>query len=169
MFSEIEYIYLENLINTYVLNGEYTHYLAYTYTDIDSTYSYDYPDFYVIFSKSEIIANGYSFEIPENSLKVSVNAKSANRNATNGERITFTESERSLTINSYEFIYTNASGSQFSNILAKNEYIIQTNTENNLSYNLDKNEFYTIPVFLGLIIMMLFLKWCFPMKGGKRL
>lgn len=168
MFSDLEYTYLKNIIDTYILQGDYTNYIAYTYTNISGTYSNDYYDFYVILSNSEIIANGYSFTIPGNSLKISVNSKSASRNATNGERIVFSEGEHSVSVDPYEFIYSNAKNSIFPNILAKQEYITKTNNDHNISYNLDKNEFYMIPVFMGLIIMMLFLKWCFPMKGGKK-
>lgn len=30
-----------------------------------------------------------------------------------------------------------------------------------------QEEFYLIPFLLCILILMLFLKWCFPMKGGK--
>ncbi len=32
-----------------------------------------------------------------------------------------------------------------------------------------REEFYLTPFLLCIIILMLFLKWCFPMKGGKNL
>lgn len=164
MFSEVEYTYLSNLINTYVLNGEYTHYLAYTNTDLSSTYNYEYPDLYVIFSKEEIIANNNKFTIPEDNIKISINSKSATRNGTNGNRFAFTESNRAVTVPIYEFIYTNATNSKYADVLAKEEYIVKQD----LNYNLDKNEFYIMPSLLSVLIVMLFLKWCFPMKGGKK-
>lgn len=35
------------------------------------------------------------------------------------------------------------------------------------NFPFDKTDFYTLLVLVGILIIMLFLKWCFPMKGGK--
>ena len=35
------------------------------------------------------------------------------------------------------------------------------------NFPFDKTDFYTLLVLIGILIIMLFLKWCFPMKGGK--
>ena len=35
--------------------------------------------------------------------------------------------------------------------------------------NISKEEFMLIPFLLSLLILMLFFKWCFPMKGGKKI
>lgn len=32
-----------------------------------------------------------------------------------------------------------------------------------------REEFFLIPFFLAILICMLFFKWCFPMKGGKKI
>ena len=36
------------------------------------------------------------------------------------------------------------------------------------NFPLDKTDFYTLLVLLGVLIIMIFFKWCFPMKGGKK-
>lgn len=36
------------------------------------------------------------------------------------------------------------------------------------NFPFDKTEFYALLVLLGVLIIMLFFKWCFPMKGGKK-
>lgn len=163
MFTDVEYTYLKNLIDTYVLKGDYTDYLAYTYTDISSSYSYDYPDMYVIFAKSEIQANNNTFTIPSGSIKIAIDSNSASRNGVNGDRFAFTESEGTVYVEPYEFIYTNAVGSKYADVLAQEEYKISQD----ISYNIDKAEYYVVPLLICVIIMMLFLKWCFPNKGGK--
>lgn len=164
MFSETEYQYLENLVNTYILNNEYNYYLAYTNTDLSSSYTNDYYDFYVIFSKEEINFTNNRFELPKENIRIGINAKSANRNGTNASRYVFTENVGGVSINQYEFIYTNALNSRYANILSKNEYIVN----HDLSYNIDKNEYYSTPFLISILIIMIFLKWCFPMKGGKK-
>ena len=45
-----------------------------------------------------------------------------------------------------------------------------TDTDNPSDYyHPTKEEYMLTPFFLALIVMMLFLKWCFPLKGGKKL
>lgn len=37
------------------------------------------------------------------------------------------------------------------------------------NFPITKNEYYALLVLVGILIFMLFFKWCFPMKGGKKL
>lgn len=168
MFTQVEYTYLENLIETYILKGEYTSYLAYTNTDLSGSYTSDTYDFFVIFSKEDITSNSGQFVVSSGSLRIAVNSSQASRNNTNGPRLEFTELSGAVSVPTYEFIYTNALHSAYPDILAKEVYESKTNFENNISYNISKEEFYILPLFMGVLIMMLFLKWCFPMKGGKK-
>lgn len=41
--------------------------------------------------------------------------------------------------------------------------------ESSPTFNISKEEFMLIPFLLSLLILMLFFKWCFPMKGGKKI
>lgn len=163
MFTDIEYTYLKNMVETYILKGDYVSYLAYTYTNISDNYSNESPEMYIIFSKSDIEASGNTFIIPEESITISIDTNSASRNSNNGPRYTFTESVSSVSVPNYEFIYSNAVNTKYADVLSYTEYL----NSNNLSYNITKNEFYLTPLLVGLLIIMLFLKWCFPMKGGK--
>ena len=38
-----------------------------------------------------------------------------------------------------------------------------------IEFPINKNEFYTLLVEVGVLIMIIFLKWCFPFKGGSDL
>lgn len=56
----------------------------------------------------------------------------------------------------------------------ENKYVVQEEpteepTNVNISFPIDKEEFYVLLVLIATLIMMLFLKWCFPMKGGKKI
>ena len=51
----------------------------------------------------------------------------------------------------------------------KSQEIQDTTTDTSEQFYPTKEEFYLIPFLLCILIVMLFLKWCFPMKGGKTL
>ena len=40
------------------------------------------------------------------------------------------------------------------------------NSSTDIDFPIDKNEFYTLLILVGTLIIMLFLKWCFPFKFG---
>lgn len=54
---------------------------------------------------------------------------------------------------------------------AKNyDYKKDTGTESStVEFPYSREEFFLIPFFLAILICMLFFKWCFPMKGGKKI
>ena len=158
MFSETEYTYIKNLVITHVLKGEYNYYVCYTETDISGNYNTDTDDVHCIFTKEKITSSNNTFRI-QNGLKVSIDSNQASRNANNGRRFAFTESNGTVSVPIYEFIYSNAESTKYADLIAQEEI--------NIGNHLDLNEFYMIPMFMALLIMMLFLKWCFPMKGGK--
>lgn len=160
-------MYIKHLVNTYVLKGEYKSYLAYTYTDVSGNYNNNSPDIYIVFSEDDIISEENTFKINGKSIKISIDTNSANRNSIES-RYVFTENVGTITVPHYEFIYTNAVHSKYADLIALEKYSEIQNVESNISYNITKEEFYIIPTLLALLIMMLFLKWCFPMKGGKK-
>lgn len=70
--------------------------------------------------------------------------------------------------NSGYFRYSNIKSFKLPNILALEEQTSSTSAPTqDLPFN--REEFFIIPFLLCILILMLFLKWCFPMKGGKDL
>ena len=49
------------------------------------------------------------------------------------------------------------------------EAISSTGTDSTAQFPITREDFYLIPILLCILILMLFLKWTFPMKGGKKL
>lgn len=49
------------------------------------------------------------------------------------------------------------------------DYCNIPNVDVNVDFPFTKEEFYTLMLLVGTIIMMLFFKWTFPMKGGKKI
>lgn len=46
---------------------------------------------------------------------------------------------------------------------------VDNSSDSDVSLPFEREEFIAIPFLLCILIVMLFLKWCFPMKGGKSL
>ena len=53
----------------------------------------------------------------------------------------------------------------------KSQEIQESNTDTNTSEQFypTMEQYFLTPFLLCILIVMLFLKWCFPMKGGKSL
>lgn len=97
-------------------------------------------------------------------------------------RVTY--KNNNLTTNKIQDMSTyelNISNLNSSNILYSNIYELTTSDilgheiqptkdeEEVFTLPFDREEFIAIPFLLCVLIIMLFLKWCFPMKGGKSL
>lgn len=55
-------------------------------------------------------------------------------------------------------------------VFAKNyDYVKESGGGVNVEFPFTREEFLLIPFLIATLISMLFLKWCFPMKGGKKL
>lgn len=61
--------------------------------------------------------------------------------------------------------FSNIKSLDLPDIVAIEEQITSSSPEVSLPF--EREEFIAIPFLLCLLIVMLFLKWCFPMKGGK--
>lgn len=146
MFTQTEYNYLLDLVESYILKGDYKYYVAYTNTNVsDYDYNRDYPDLYVVFSNDQIVQSGSTFEVTNGRL-ISLDSDSATRNGSNGPRMIVTNYSDSLTIPQYEFIYTNVDNSVYPDLIADKSV--------NLSYN--PNFFMLIPFSILLIVLCLF-------------
>lgn len=106
MWSEINNEYVKSLIISN--RGEYPYYVAHTCTYWGSYSTADKPSFKVYFSKEPITANGrYSYVFADSVVCYSVISSNASSNY-NSERVSTSTVNGTVTIDDYEFIYTNA-------------------------------------------------------------
>lgn len=106
MWSDSNRDYVEQLVQT--MHKEYPYYVAHTCTYWGISNSAAYPSFKVYFSKEPIQATGlYTYELPAGSVVYNIRAGNANSNY-NDERVTIYSASGNLSIEDYEFIYTNA-------------------------------------------------------------
>ena len=59
--------------------------------------------------------------------------------------------------------------SRYADILATSnqEITVEGGSNSSVEFPFTQEQFIAIPFLLCILILMLFLKWCFPMKGGK--
>lgn len=106
MWNSANESYLKYLVETN--RKEYPYYVAHTCTYWNITNSSALPTFKVYFSKEPITAGSlYDYKIPNDSLCYSVVAGNANNNYHNA-RLTAVAYSGNLSIDEYEFIYSNA-------------------------------------------------------------
>lgn len=139
MFSTNQLEIVKALVPTMREQG-YKYYIAYTYTDIDSSWNSSIePDLYFVFSKEKITAqSGYKYTIPENSIQYVCRSGnySTSTSAVNTDRIKKQSISGILNIDLYEHIYSNAEYGETQVIMpdilggemyAENVYIQATN------------------------------------------
>lgn len=97
--------YCKNIIATN--RKEYPYYVVASNTNINS-YSYTEPVVYIYLAKDEIKSNGtFAYVLPAGSKRLGIVSNNASERY-NGQRVTTTSYSGSLTINEYEWVYTNA-------------------------------------------------------------
>lgn len=109
MFSTVQTDVIKSLIPVMRRQG-YKYYIAYTYTRTGN-FSTAEPDLYIVFSEDKITASDlYRYTVPSGSVRYSIRTPnySTNSSAVNTDRLVSSSFSGSLTINSYEHIYTNA-------------------------------------------------------------
>lgn len=133
MFSTAQQEYIKTLLPTYAKEG-YKFYVAYTdslYSN--NSYSSYRPDLYVVFSKKAISArNAYSYDFQESSILVSVRSYNymSYSSANNSARITVSNyTQKSLSIEPYEHVYTNA---EFQGVALQPDYNLISGGEMNV-------------------------------------
>lgn len=133
MFSTSQQEYIKSIIPTYAKEG-YRYYICFTNSlgSNGSSY-YSEPDLYFYFSKKEITAEAaYRFSFQDNALVVSVRSYnySSYNGANNGARVSVSEaSSKSLNINVYEHLYTNA---KFETVALQPDYNLISGGETNV-------------------------------------
>ena len=163
MFSTTQMTFIENTVMNMYLQG-YEYYIVHTNTNLSSSY-YQWQDLTLYFSKEPITRNSdYSYTIPNETLMYDVITSNASRNYYDDARVDITTlSSRTILINDYEFIATNCNGSRLMNVLASIEY----QEQKDVSFNLDLNDFYIIPVILCITLLFSILRWWYPSSYSK--
>lgn len=147
MWSDSNRDYVKQLVLTN--REEYPYYVAHTCTYWDVTNSSSLPAFKVYFSKEPIIASSlYDYKISANSLCYSVVSSNANKNYHN-MRVTATAYSGNLSINEYEFIYSNA---EYSAVTVQPDVTV-TDSVSRADYQ--GVNFIIIAVLLGVIVYKL--------------
>lgn len=105
MISDSVLEYCKNIIATN--RKEYPYYVVASNTNFNS-YSYTEPVVYIYLAKDEIKSNGsFSYVLPAGSRRLGVVSNNATERY-NGQRVTNTAYAGALTVNEYEWVYTNA-------------------------------------------------------------
>lgn len=133
MFSSSQQAYIDALLPTYAKEG-YKYYVVYTNSMAGGSYnSPANPDLYAIFSKSPISAqDAYTFNVEDSSIIVAVRCGnySSSSTANNSNRVVVEEySARTLVIEPYEHIYTNA---KFESYALQPNYYLASGGETNV-------------------------------------
>lgn len=97
--------YCKNVIATN--RKEYPYYVVASNTNINS-YSYTEPVVYLYLAKDEIKSNGtFSYVLPAGSKRLGILSNNATERY-NGQRVTTSSISGAVTVNEYEWVYTNA-------------------------------------------------------------
>lgn len=105
MISDSVLDYCKNIIATN--RKEYPYYVVASNTNFDS-YSYADPVVYIYLAKDEIKSNGsFAYVLPAGSKRLGIVSNNASERY-HGQRVTTTTYSGALSINEYEWVYTNA-------------------------------------------------------------
>lgn len=133
MFSTSQQQYIQTLIPTYAKEG-YKYYVVYSNTMVNNSYyAATDPDLYAVFSKKAISAeDAYTFNFEDSAILVTIRSGnySSNSSAVNTDRIMVQEyNEKTLHINVYEHVYTNA---EFTGYVLQPDYNLISGGETNV-------------------------------------
>lgn len=147
MWSDSNRDYVKQLVLTN--REEYPYYVAHTCTYWDVTNSSTLPSFKVYFSKEPITASSqYDYKIPANSLCYSVVSGNANKNYHN-MRVSATAYSGNLSINNYEFVYSNA---EYSAVTVQPDVTVSDSISR---ADYQGVSFFIIAILLGVIVYKL--------------
>lgn len=106
MWSDAYRDYVKVMVES--AHDEYPYYMAHTCTYFGSGSSYNQPSFKIYLSKEPIVANGlYTYVLPADTLVYSVIGGNASSNY-RAERVNVTTVGGIVSVDDYEFVYTNA-------------------------------------------------------------
>ena len=147
MFSEVQREWIAHFVKSNF--KDYPYYIAYTNTNFNQTSSNDY-NFYIIISKDKITANSrysYTLQNLSNCICLGVRSSNASYNYHNERVVNQSLSSTNISIDNYEFVYTNAEFQTYSmqpNVLQ--ETYVTESTFNGVS----------IALFIVLLSVLLF-------------
>ena len=126
MISEVQREYVKQLL--LANHRSYPYYIVYSNNNVNGSYSNDDWDLFVIMSPSKITADTlYHYTIPNNSVMYGIRSSNASYNY-HSERLSSFSAPNNLTVNNYQFVYSNAEYSCITcqpDILATN-YVTQS-------------------------------------------
>lgn len=163
MFSTSQLDLIDNFVKSMYNNG-YEYYFVHTNTNINSYNNYDFADLTFYFSKSPInVVNNTDYILSSDNIilqydvisrNVSLSSNQDNKKPRfNDELLTVMSSVR---VPSYEFVMSNCFENSM-DCLALVEY----DNNNNISYNIKSNDFYTVPILLCISIIITWLSMWF--------
>lgn len=163
MFSTSQLDLIDNFVKSMYNNG-YEYYFVHSNTNANSYNSYDFADLTFYFSKQPInvlSSDGYILSSDNIILQYDVISRNVSLTSTQDNRVPRFNDElltvmTSVTVPSYEFIMTNCLDNSM-DCLALVDY----DNNNNISYNIKSNDFYTIPVLLCVSILITWLSMWF--------
>lgn len=158
MLSTSQQYYVDNIVHEMYSQG-YVYYLVHTNTNISQTSNNQWRDLTLYFSKSPIIAeNPLQYVMTGENIKEMVITGNASRDRQEPRVERITQSSRTILIQDYEWIITNADNAQSMNVISKEEY----NYFKNVDYHITSNQFMAIPVILGITFLFTWLHKVFP-------
>lgn len=107
MWSQTNKEYVEELVNSN--HQEYPYYVAHTCTYWGNGTTYGRPTIKIYFSKEPIVQKDlYTYTLSGDCLFYSINANNANQNSNEARMSVVNYTARTVKIDDYEFVYTNA-------------------------------------------------------------
>lgn len=162
MFSTSQLDLIDNFVKSMYNNG-YEYYFVHTNTNLNQSSTYNFADLTFYFSKEPInIVNSIDFILSSDNiiLQYDVITRNVSNNTQDSKSPRFDDElltvMTSVRVPSYEFVMTNCLENSM-DCLALVEY----DNNNNISYNIKANDFYTVPVLLCVSIIITWLSMWF--------
>lgn len=159
MFTAVEIEWLKAFLEKHLIQGDYTHYVAYTIDNVSSNYNSEQYDFYVLISDEKISQNGLSYSTQGNFQLVKVDSSGASNNYSHSRYTVELGKGKAITVNDYNHVFTNIEGALEPNLIADYE-IARHYQETNQILSL------SLITVLSVSILVKVLFSAFPMKMG---
>lgn len=159
MFTAVEIEWLKAFLEENIIQGGYTHYVAYTIDNVSNSYNNEQYDFMVIISDEEITQHGLSYTTQGNFQLVKVDSSGASSNYQHSRYTVEKGTGKTIAVETYNHVFTNIEGALEPNIIAEQELLYSYNENCNLLMT-------TVGVFLAISILIEVFKSAFPMKMG---
>lgn len=164
MFSTTQLTLIEPVVQSMYVDG-YEYYVVHTNTNLNNYSNYDYQDLTFYFSKKPIEYRDNNTYFGADMVKLDVITRNGSNNQSDSKLPRFTVQSigsGSFGINQIEFVMSNCGGT-YMDCMAMVEY----DSRENISYNLDLNFMYVIPVLISILIISNWLRMWFARTDGK--